>query len=386
MARRARCSGTRRSSSTCAATRAGCCRRRWPSCGCSRPRASSSARGPARAGASFVADGTAVGKLRRGRPDQRRHRQRRRGRRRGAASRRRRDRRRRAQLRQGHGAGDRAAGGRRRAQADGGRGSCSPGGRAVSRAAAIVPDIAVPAGRARTDRVPARARFGRWRALDAAPAAGRRSSARCRLRARVVVGEPFFEPGPAAHAGPGRRSTPAPGDLVAVVVDGPRAGRCVEQVSGPPPTCPAAVLHGLAVEAGVAAPWPEDVVVEVARCPPGAGRGRLDLRDARDAHDRSRPTRAITTTRSRSTATACSCTSPTWRPSCPGGCGLDREAARRATSVYLPGRVDPMLPDELSSDRCSLRPGADRLAVTVALGPGRDGPAHRTRSCAATTR
>ena len=62
----------------------------------------------------------------------------------------------------------------------------------------------------------------------------------------------------------------------------------------------------------------------------------------------------------------------------PAGSGLDAEAARRGTSVYLPGRVDPMLPAELSADRCSLRAGADRLAVSLALGPGREVTAHRT--------
>ncbi|MFN8204047.1 MAG: RNB domain-containing ribonuclease [Solirubrobacteraceae bacterium] len=46
---------------------------------------------------------------------------------------------------------------------------------------------------------------------------------------------------------------------------------------------------------------------------------------------------------------------------------VDREAARRGTSVYVPGAVEPMLPEALSNDACSLRPGQDRLAVTVEL-------------------
>jgi ribonuclease R len=46
---------------------------------------------------------------------------------------------------------------------------------------------------------------------------------------------------------------------------------------------------------------------------------------------------------------------------------VDREAARRGTSVYVPGRVEPMLPEALSNDACSLVPGADRAAVTVEL-------------------
>jgi ribonuclease R len=37
------------------------------------------------------------------------------------------------------------------------------------------------------------------------------------------------------------------------------------------------------------------------------------------------------------------------------------------TSVYVPGTVEPMLPHALSSDACSLVPGAERLTVTVEL-------------------
>ena len=42
---------------------------------------------------------------------------------------------------------------------------------------------------------------------------------------------------------------------------------------------------------------------------------------------------------------------------------LDHEARRRGNSVYLPGRVVPMLPEALSNGLCSLRPDEDRLAV-----------------------
>jgi ribonuclease R len=51
----------------------------------------------------------------------------------------------------------------------------------------------------------------------------------------------------------------------------------------------------------------------------------------------------------------------------PEGSPVDREARRRGTSVYVPGAVEPMLPHVLSSDACSLRPGAERPAVTVEL-------------------
>jgi ribonuclease R len=51
----------------------------------------------------------------------------------------------------------------------------------------------------------------------------------------------------------------------------------------------------------------------------------------------------------------------------PQGSPLDLEARTRATSVYAPGAVEPMLPHALSSDACSLVPGVERAAVTVEM-------------------
>ena len=63
----------------------------------------------------------------------------------------------------------------------------------------------------------------------------------------------------------------------------------------------------------------------------------------------------------------------------PEGTALDRAAARRGNSVYLPGRVVPMLPESLSADACSLRAGVDRPAVTAELVVTPEGAVGRTR-------
>ena len=46
---------------------------------------------------------------------------------------------------------------------------------------------------------------------------------------------------------------------------------------------------------------------------------------------------------------------------------LDREARRRGNSVYLPDRVVPMLPEDLSNGICSLKPNLDRLVMVCEM-------------------
>lgn len=47
------------------------------------------------------------------------------------------------------------------------------------------------------------------------------------------------------------------------------------------------------------------------------------------------------------------------------GSELDKEAYRRATSVYLPDRVSPMLPERLSNELCSLRPHEEKYTFSA---------------------
>ena len=49
------------------------------------------------------------------------------------------------------------------------------------------------------------------------------------------------------------------------------------------------------------------------------------------------------------------------------GSSIDVEARLRTCSTYLVDRVIPMLPEELCNDVCSLKPGEDRLCMTVLL-------------------
>ena len=56
----------------------------------------------------------------------------------------------------------------------------------------------------------------------------------------------------------------------------------------------------------------------------------------------------------------------------------------RGNSVYFPDRVVPMLPERISNDLCSLRPGEDRAALAVRMVDRRRRPqalAHASTAC-----
>jgi ribonuclease R len=182
-------------------------------------------------------------------------------------------------------------------------------------------------------------------------------------RGKLVVGEPFFVPGVPLVLDRKGLGDAGAGDLAVVR---PGRGRArVERVLGPARSIEAA-LEGLLVERGLRRPFepydPPEPTLE----------GRVDLRDelaftidpetAKDFDD------AISVRREDGGIRA-------WvhiadvSHFVPAGSPLDRGAAGRANSAYVPGRVAPMLPPELADDLCSLRPDVDRLCVTVELPP-----------------
>jgi ribonuclease R len=183
-------------------------------------------------------------------------------------------------------------------------------------------------------------------------------------RGKLVVGEPYFQPGtPIALDRKSLRGAER-GDL-AVVASG-RGRAKVERVLGAADRIDA-VLEGLLVERGLRAAFgPFDL-------PEPDLDGRTDLRDlttftidpdtAKDFDD------AIAVVREGDGVRAwVHIADVSWFVA--AGSALDRGAAGRAFSTYVPGLVAPMLPPELSDDACSLRPYVDRLCVTVELPPG----------------
>jgi ribonuclease R len=61
------------------------------------------------------------------------------------------------------------------------------------------------------------------------------------------------------------------------------------------------------------------------------------------------------------------------------GTPLDIEARERGNSVYFPGRVLPMLPEELSNGLCSINPDVDRLCMVCDMDISKKGKLHEYR-------
>ena len=190
-------------------------------------------------------------------------------------------------------------------------------------------------------------------------------------RGRLLVAEPFFEFGAPLTLGRRGAGDVSEGDLVSVEPDGGGRGRVIDRLGRPDDV--RAVLRGVAIEQGVAAPWPEAVEQEVTGLGADSAESvRVDLRDrvcftvdppdARDFDDAIGVEREGEGFRLFVHIADVSARVP-------AGSALDAEAALRGCSVYLPGMVEPMLPERLSADLCSLRPDVDRGAVTIEIAP-----------------
>jgi ribonuclease R len=200
---------------------------------------------------------------------------------------------------------------------------------------------------------------------------------------RGAAAQPAFEPGPRVPLAKGARDGAEVGDLVTVTMRG-RAGR-VTAVHGSARS-PRAALRALLAANGLGTPFPRAVLEEAAaqdEDAPAGDRGRRDLRDQRvitiDPEGAKDHDDAIAVAPEGAEATRLWVHIADVSRFVAAGGPLDREAARRGTSVYVPGSVDPMLPPRLSSDLCSLRPGADRAAVTVEMVIAADGEVTDTR-------
>ena len=132
-------------------------------------------------------------------------------------------------------------------------------------------------------------------------------------------------------------------------------------------------MRAVLIEGGVGTPYPETALAEARAAavePEGLDEGRVDLRelttltvdppDARDFDD------AISVEADGDSLIVYVHIADVAFHVRPGS-ALDHEAARRALSVYVPSRVEPMLPPELSNGACSLRQDHDRRAVSVEL-------------------
>jgi ribonuclease R len=194
-------------------------------------------------------------------------------------------------------------------------------------------------------------------------------------RGRMLVAEPLFEPRRGRVAVEQRGAVRAgPGDLVLVGGMGKRGARVARRLGSP--SVARDVLEGLMLEHGLRRVFPR-VVEEEARdaaFKPGWEGARKDLRDlatftidpvtARDYDDAVSAADAPDEGDGAITVWVhIADVSAYVRLGTP----LDRETYRRSTSVYVPGAVEPMLPEALSSDACSLVPGEDRLAVSVEM-------------------
>ena len=200
-------------------------------------------------------------------------------------------------------------------------------------------------------------------------------------RGRNLSAAPFFERGRRLVVPRDRRARP--GDLVLVRTSGGGRGTVVRRIGSPEVARDA--IEALMLHRGLHRRFSEAIWQEAREAAPF----RADPRERRDHRDLATFTVDPSTARDFDDAISAQQLDggARWRvwvhiadvtAYVRPGTRLDREAYRRATSAYVPGAVEPMLPEPLSAGACSLVPGEDRLAVTAEL-EGRDARVEKTR-------
>ncbi|MFM9019309.1 MAG: RNB domain-containing ribonuclease [Actinomycetota bacterium] len=185
---------------------------------------------------------------------------------------------------------------------------------------------------------------------------------------RRMAARPAFEAGPEVPLIKARRGDARMGDLVTARMKG--AGCEVVAIHGPV-TQAGAALRALIAHEGLGrgfGPKARDEAQAAARTCDEPDADRRDMRDQRvitiDPEGAKDHDDAIAVAEEGQGIRLWVHIADVSRYVVPGG-AIDREAERRGCSVYLPGTVDPMLPEVLSNDVCSLRPGEDRKAFTA---------------------
>ncbi len=201
---------------------------------------------------------------------------------------------------------------------------------------------------------------------------------------KFLVAEPFFGPGPRTVVS--RDTRYDVGDLV--LLGAPRGGGRKGGSRRPPitrrlgrPDVARDVIAALMVDRGLRRGFDPAVQREAAQA--SAATGPLDPSGRRDLRDLATFTIDPVTARDFDDAISAEpIAGGGWRvwvhiadvaAYVPSRSLVDREAYRRATSVYVPGAVEPMLPRALSNEACSLVPGEVRATVTVEMTVGESG-------------
>ncbi len=179
-------------------------------------------------------------------------------------------------------------------------------------------------------------------------------------RGKFVVAEPLFRRGERIALRPRDKKGAGPGDMV-LVGQGKQGARVVRKLGSP--EVARDVVEALMLDRGLRRQFPR--AVSESEVEPIAAKRRdltdlptftIDPNDAKDFDD------AISVEGDRLWVHIAD-VSAFVRP----GSALDDEALRRGTSTYVPGAVEPMLPESISNEACSLKPEVVRPVVSVEM-------------------